>query len=158
MPKCAFSTTKSRRRLGLSPSEENVMPHPLVSCGTVGGASQRPDWRIVDCRHQLSDVGYGQRVGIRRGASARCVFHASRSRSFRGDERMQWPPSVARPASLGSEIRCYQISSRTRFVASLMMPKAWFRGVCGGFCAGSVTITSRCLMVASIAGSRRGVR
>lgn len=38
------------------------MPHPLVSCEQLAAHLNDPGWRIVDCRHQLSDVSYGQCV------------------------------------------------------------------------------------------------
>ena len=34
----------------------------LVSCAVLAEHLDDPDWIIVDCRHQLSDTGYGERV------------------------------------------------------------------------------------------------
>ena len=33
----------------------------LVSCSQLADHLTDPQWVIVDCRHQLSDVGYGER-------------------------------------------------------------------------------------------------
>lgn len=38
------------------------MFNPLVSCAELAEHSNDPAWRIVDCRHQLSDTGYGERA------------------------------------------------------------------------------------------------
>ncbi len=34
----------------------------VVSCEVLAGHLNDPDWRVFDCRHQLSDVGYGEKV------------------------------------------------------------------------------------------------
>ena len=34
----------------------------LVSCAELAGHLDDPSWRIIDCRHQLSDVDYGRRA------------------------------------------------------------------------------------------------
>ncbi|MEZ7911979.1 MAG: sulfurtransferase [Propionivibrio sp.] len=34
----------------------------MVSCATLAAHLDDPNWRIIDVRHQLSDVGYGRRV------------------------------------------------------------------------------------------------
>ena len=38
------------------------MSHPLISCAQLAEHLGDPAWRIIDCRHQLSDVGHGRRV------------------------------------------------------------------------------------------------
>lgn len=34
----------------------------IVSCDELAEHLNDPDWRVFDCRHQLSDVGYGEKV------------------------------------------------------------------------------------------------
>lgn len=34
----------------------------VISCADLAAHLHDPDWRIIDCRHQLSDVGYGEKV------------------------------------------------------------------------------------------------
>lgn len=34
----------------------------LVSCETLAAHLNDPDWRVFDCRHQLTDAGYGERA------------------------------------------------------------------------------------------------
>lgn len=34
----------------------------IVSCEVLAGHLNDPDWRVFDCRHQLSDVSYGEKV------------------------------------------------------------------------------------------------
>lgn len=34
----------------------------IVSCEVLAGHLNDPDWRVFDCRHQLSDVAYGEKV------------------------------------------------------------------------------------------------
>ena len=34
----------------------------VVSCATLAEHLNDPDWRVFDCRHLLSDVGYGEKV------------------------------------------------------------------------------------------------
>ncbi len=41
---------------------EGGMSSTLVSCATLAAHLDDPNWRIIDVRHQLSDVGYGRRV------------------------------------------------------------------------------------------------
>ena len=34
----------------------------IISCAELSGHLNDPDWRVFDCRHQLSDTGYGERA------------------------------------------------------------------------------------------------
>ncbi len=34
----------------------------IISCEQLAAHLDDPDWRVIDCRHQLSDVGYGERA------------------------------------------------------------------------------------------------
>ena len=34
----------------------------IISCAELSGHLNNTDWRIFDCRHQLSDTGYGERA------------------------------------------------------------------------------------------------
>ena len=57
------------------------MPHPLVSCEQLAAHLDDPDWRIVDCRHQLSDVGHGPRVYAEGHLPGACFMHLDRDLS-----------------------------------------------------------------------------
>ena len=92
------------------------MPHPLVSCEQLAAHLNDPDWRIVDCRHQLSDVGYGQRVYAEGHLPGAFFMHLDRdlSGAMSGcNGRHPLPDRQVLAAKFGA----IGISSRTQVVA-----------------------------------------
>lgn len=57
------------------------MTHPLVSCDQLAMHLDNRDWRIVDCRHQLSDVTYGERVYVEGHIPGAFFLHLDRDLS-----------------------------------------------------------------------------
>ena len=92
------------------------MPHPLVSCEQLAAHLNDPDWRIVDCRHQLSDVGYGQRVYAEGHLPGAFFMHLDRdlSGAMSGCNGRHPLPN---PQVLAAKFGAIGISSRTQVVA-----------------------------------------
>ena len=92
------------------------MPHPLVSCEQLAAHLNDPDWRIVDCRHQLSDVGYGQRVYAEGHLPGAFFMHLDRdlSGAMSGCNGRHPLPD---PQVLAAKFGAIGISSRTQVVA-----------------------------------------
>lgn len=92
------------------------MPHPLVSCEQLAAHLNDPDWRIVDCRHQLSDVGYGQRVYAEGHLPGAFFMHLDRdlSGAMSGCNGRHPLPD---PQVLAAKFGAVGISSRTQVVA-----------------------------------------
>ena len=92
------------------------MPHPLVSCEQLAAHLSDPDWRIVDCRHQLSDVGYGQRVYAEGHLPGAFFMHLDRdlSGAMSGCNGRHPLPN---PQVLAAKFGAIGISSRTQVVA-----------------------------------------
>ena len=92
------------------------MPHPLVSCEQLAAHLNDPDWRIVDCRHQLSDVGYGQRVYAEGHLPGAFFMHLDRdlSGAMSGCNGRHPLPN---PQVLAAKFGAVGISSRTQVVA-----------------------------------------
>lgn len=57
------------------------MTHPLVSCDQLAMHLDDRDWRIIDCRHQLSDVTYGERAYVEGHVSGAFFLHLDRDLS-----------------------------------------------------------------------------
>ncbi len=91
------------------------MPHPLVSCEQLAAHLNDPDWRIVDCRHQLSDVGYGQRVYAEGHLPGAFFMHLDRdlSGAMTGCNGRHPLPD---PQVLAAKFGAIGISSRTQVV------------------------------------------
>ena len=91
------------------------MPHPLVSCEQLAAHLNDPDWRIVDCRHQLSDVGYGQRVYAEGHLPGAFFMHLDRdlSGAMSGCNGRHPLPN---PQVLAAKFGAIGISSRTQVV------------------------------------------
>ena len=91
------------------------MPHPLVSCEQLAAHLNDPDWRIVDCRHQLSDVGYGQRVYAEGHLPGAFFMHLDRdlSGAMSGCNGRHPLPD---PQVLAAKFGAIGISSRTQVV------------------------------------------
>ena len=91
------------------------MPHPLVSCEQLAAHLNDPDWRIVDCRHQLSDVGYGQRVYAEGHLPGAFFMHLDRdlSGAMSGCNGRHPLPN---PQILAAKFGAIGISSRTQVV------------------------------------------
>ena len=92
------------------------MPQPLVSCEQLAAHLNDPDWRIVDCRHQLSDVGYGQRVYAEGHLPGAFFMHLDRdlSGAMSGCNGRHPLPD---PQVLAAKFGAIGISSRTQVVA-----------------------------------------
>ena len=92
------------------------MPHPLVSCEQLAAHLNDPDWRIVDCRHQLSDVGYGQRVYAEGHLPGAFFMHLDRdlSGAMTGCNGRHPLPD---PQVLAAKFGAIGISNRTQVVA-----------------------------------------
>ena len=53
----------------------------VISCADLAAHLHDPDWRIIDCRHQLSDVGYGEKVYANGHLPGAFFFHLDRDLS-----------------------------------------------------------------------------
>ena len=70
VPSCASSAKRMKHALGWTKEwnwKERHEFSTVVSCATLKEHLNDPDWRVFDCRHLLSDVGYGEKVAYGEG-------------------------------------------------------------------------------------------
>lgn len=88
----------------------------LVDVATLAGHLGDPDWRVVDVRHQLSDVGYGERAHAVGHIPGAVFLHCDRDLSgppTGSNGRHPWPGRDRLAARLGE----IGIGPRTQVVA-----------------------------------------
>ena len=87
----------------------------LVSCAELAAHLNDPDWRVIDCRHQLSDVSYGERVYGEGHLSGALFMHLDRDLSspMNGSNGRHPLPDVAR---LSQKLRAAGVGSKTQVV------------------------------------------
>lgn len=88
----------------------------LVTCAEVASHEGDPDWRIFDCRHQLSDVGYGERVYAQGHLPGAFFMHLDRDLSgpMNGHNGRHPLPD---PRALADKLGKAGVSDRTQIVA-----------------------------------------
>jgi len=88
----------------------------LIDCATLDAHVDNPDWRVFDCRHQLSDVGYGEKA-YREGHLPGAFFmHLDRDLSGPMTGRNGRHP-LPDPAVLAGKLGAAGVSSQTQVVA-----------------------------------------
>ena len=90
-------------------------PNPLVSCAELAEHLNDPDWRIVDCRHQLSDTAYGERVYAEGHLPNAFFMHLDRDLSAEKNGRNGRHP-LPDPQALARKLGAIGISKQTQVV------------------------------------------
>jgi len=87
----------------------------VVSCEMLAGHLNDPDWRVFDCRHQLSDVGYGEKVYADGHVPGAFFMHLDRdlSSSMNGLNGRHPLPD---PQLLAKKLSAAGVSSQTQVV------------------------------------------
>lgn len=87
----------------------------LISCAELAAHLNDPDWRVFDCRHQLSDVSYGERVYGEGHLPGALFMHLDRdlSSAMNGSNGRHPLPDVA---LLAQKLGAAGVSSRTQVV------------------------------------------
>ena len=87
----------------------------LVSCAELAAHLNDPDWRVFDCRHQLSDVTYGERVYGEGHLPGALFMHLDRdlSSAMNGSNGRHPLPDVTR---LSQKLGAAGVSSKTQVV------------------------------------------
>lgn len=88
----------------------------LVTCEELASHEGDRDWRIFDCRHQLSDVGYGERVYAQGHLPGAFFMHLDRDLSGPMNGRNGRHP-LPDPRALADKLGKAGVSDRTQIVA-----------------------------------------
>jgi thiosulfate/3-mercaptopyruvate sulfurtransferase len=99
---------------------------PLVSCETLASHLSDPGWRVFDCRHQLSDVGFGARAYAEGHLPGAVFLHLDRDLSAPMTGRNGRHP-LPDPHRLAETLGAAGVSEATRVVVY---------DDCGGMVAG----------------------
>ena len=87
----------------------------LVSCELLAARLDDPQWRVFDCRHQLSDVGYGARVYAEGHLPGASFLHLDRDLSAPMDGRNGRHP-LPDPRQLADRLGAAGVSASTQVV------------------------------------------
>jgi thiosulfate/3-mercaptopyruvate sulfurtransferase len=89
---------------------------PLVSCEQLAAHLDDPQWRVFDCRHQLSDVGFGERAYAQGHLPGAFFLHLDRDLSspLNGGNGRHPLPDAERLAAI---LSAAGVSRATRVVA-----------------------------------------
>ena len=87
----------------------------LISCEELAGHLDDPGWRVFDCRHLLSDVGYGERVYAQGHVPGAFFMHLDRDLSSPMNGRNGRHPLPDQPL-LVSKLSAAGVSNETQVV------------------------------------------
>ena len=88
----------------------------VVSCATLAEHLNDPDWRVFDCRHLLSDVGYGEKVYSEGHLPGAFFLHLDRDLSGPMTGRNGRHP-LPDPHALARKLGAAGVSATTQVVA-----------------------------------------
>jgi thiosulfate/3-mercaptopyruvate sulfurtransferase len=88
----------------------------LVSCAELAAHLGDPDWRIVDCRHRLTDTAYGERVYAEGHLPSAVFMHLDRDLSGPTNGKNGRHP-LPDPQILAAKLGAIGVSHRTRVIA-----------------------------------------
>ena len=88
---------------------------PLIDCAALAGHLDDAGWRIVDCRHQLADPGYGERAYAEGHLPGAFFIHLDRDLSGARNGRNGRHP-LPEPQALAARLGAIGIARQTQVV------------------------------------------